>query len=177
MSCLEWYAYVNNNLKSTIRKEVSIMNYEIVNLEAKKIVGLSARTNNSSPDMGMVIGGLWSKFYQDGVHAAVTDKKNDKALGVYTNYAGTEKEDYDVIAGCEVGQAGAGPKETILTTIPAGKYAKFIVIGDMHQAVAEAWGKIWQMNLPRNFVCDFEEYQNEDMEHAEIHIYIGLKED
>ena len=61
--------------------------------------------------------------------------------------------------------------------IPAGKYAKFVVHGNMLQAVAEAWQTIWQMELPRSFQCDFEEYQNDDMgDNAEVHIYIGLKE-
>ena len=47
----------------------------------------------------------------------------------------------------------------------------------MVQAVAEAWQTIWQMELPRSFQCDFEEYQNDDMgDNAEVHIYIGLKE-
>lgn len=31
------------------------MKYEIVNLQEKKAAGISARTNNSSPDMGAVI--------------------------------------------------------------------------------------------------------------------------
>ena len=34
--------------------------------------------------------------------------------------------------------------------------------------------EIWSMQLTRNFQCDFEEYQNDDCEHAEIHLYIGL---
>lgn len=153
------------------------MNYEVVNLEAKTVVGLKARTNNASPDMGMVIGGLWSRFYQEGIYTAIADKKNDKALGIYTNYAATEKEDYDAIVACEVGQAEGQPADTAVMTIPAGKYAKFVVKGNMHQAVAEAWAKIWQMDLPRVFCCDFEEYQNSDMEHAEIHIYISVSDD
>ena len=44
------------------------MNYEIVNLEEKRVVGLAARTNNQSPEMGAVIGGLWEKFYGEGVY-------------------------------------------------------------------------------------------------------------
>ena len=39
------------------------MEYEIITLEEKIAVGLSARTNNQSPDMGQVIGGLWNRFY------------------------------------------------------------------------------------------------------------------
>ncbi|WP_079423340.1 GyrI-like domain-containing protein [Clostridium oryzae] len=151
------------------------MEYEIVNLEEKIIVGLSARTNNMAPDMGIVIGGLWQQFYSNSVYEAVQNKKNDKALGIYTDYAGNEKDDYTVIVACEVTDAEAIPEGAVKGTIPTGKYAKFIVKGDMHKAVAAFWQQLWNMNLPRNFICDFEEYQNSDMENAEIHIYIGLK--
>jgi len=50
------------------------------------------------------------------------------------------------------------------------------VKGDMQKAVADFWQQLWEMDLPRSFLCDFEEYQNSDMEQAEIHIYIGLTE-
>lgn len=33
------------------------MEYEIVTLDEKTAVGITARTNNASPDMGAVIGG------------------------------------------------------------------------------------------------------------------------
>ena len=42
------------------------MNYEIVTLEEKIAVGISARTNNLSPDMGKVIEGLWNRLYHEG---------------------------------------------------------------------------------------------------------------
>lgn len=46
----------------------------------------------------------------------------------------------------------------------------------MVAAVQQFWTELWKMNLKRSFVCDFEEYQNADVENAEIHIYISLKE-
>ena len=52
------------------------MDYEIVTLEEKIAVGIAARTNNASPEMGAVIGGLWNRFYSEGIYAAVPDKKN-----------------------------------------------------------------------------------------------------
>lgn len=57
----------------------------------------------------------------------------------------------------------------------AGKYAKFIVKGHMITAVAQFWQELWKMDLDRAFVCDFEEYQNDDCENAEVHIYIGVR--
>lgn len=159
------------------RKDGSIMEYEIVTLEEKIAVGVSARTNNTSPDMGVIIGGLWNRFYNEGIYESIPKKENTKALGIYTDYAGDEKADYTVFAACET---SLEPEEDHFAVchIPAGRYAKFIVRGDMVQAVADAWQEIWRMDLPRAFRCDFEEYQNDEMgSNAEIHIYIGLKED
>ena len=57
------------------------MNYETVNLTEKIMVGISARTNNSSPDMGEVIGGLWRKFYSEDMYTKIENKANQRACG------------------------------------------------------------------------------------------------
>lgn len=152
------------------------MTYEIVTLEEKTAVGIAARTNNTSPEMGNVISGLWNRFYKEGIYASLPGKVNGKALGIYTDYAKDEKADYTVVVACETSKLPQG-EEYAVCRIPAGQYAKFVVHGDMVQAVAAAWQEIWQMNLPRSFQCDFEEYQNDSMESAEIHIYVGLAQD
>ena len=151
------------------------MDYEVVTLERKIAVGVSARTSNAAPDMGAVIGGLWEKFYGEGIHASVPGKVNEKALGIYTDYSGNEKNAYTAMAACETDQEPPAGVYSVCH-IPAGRYAKFVVHGDMVQAVTAAWMEIWQMNLPRAFQCDFEEYQDDRMDNAEIHIYVGLSE-
>ena len=150
------------------------MEYEIVTLKEKIAVGVSARTNNTSPDAGAVIGGLWNRFFNEGIYASIPDKVNEKALGIYTEYAGDEKSDYTTVVACET---SSEPKDDTYAVcrIPAGKYAKFVIHGDMVQAVAAAWQEIWQMKLERTFQCDFEEYQDDKMEDAKIHIYVGLQ--
>ena len=40
------------------------MHYEIVELREAQVAGFTARTNNASPDMGTVIGGLWQRRSQ-----------------------------------------------------------------------------------------------------------------
>ena len=151
------------------------MKYEIVTLEEKIAVGVSARTSNASPDMGAVIGGMWNRFYNAGIYTSITDKVNEKALGIYTDYTGDEKAAYTAMAAYETAKEPQGEGFAVCR-IPAGRYAKFVVHGDMVKAVAEAWQEIWQMELPRAFRCDFEEYQNSSMDNAEVHIYVGLKE-
>mgnify|MGYP002798959095 CR=1 FL=1 len=161
------------------------MNYEIVELEEKTVEGISARTNNHAPDMGMVIGGLWNRFYQEGIYANIKDKADLRAIGLYTDYDGSVDDDYTIMVCCavdeEAGSRNDGEKGKYETRkIPAGRYARFKIVCDMRTsptAVSEAWREIWETDLPRTYICDFEEYQNEDMEHAEVHIYIGLKEE
>ncbi len=146
------------------------MNYEIVSLNEKMIVGVSTTTSNEDPKMGEKIGKLWMDLYQGGVYAKIKNKVNEYAIGLYSDY--TEK-DYIVTVGNEVSKS----ENSSLTTkiIPAGKYAKFSLHGHMQKAVAEAWGKIWQMDLDRSFTGDFEEYLNSDVENCDIDIYIALK--
>ncbi len=151
------------------------MQYEMVNLNEKKVAGFSARTNNTSPEMGDVIGSLWKSFYSENGCVKLKNRINAKSVEIYTDYAGDVSEDYTVIAGCEVSDDNI-PENMKLYRIASGKYAKFIVKGNMITAVAEFWQKLWSMDLNRSFICDFEEYQNADPENAEIHIYIGLKD-
>lgn len=163
-------------MKPSKERMVYTMNYEIVTLKEKTVAGISARTNNTSPDAGAVIGGLWARFYNEGIYGSIADKANGKALGIYTDYAGDEASDYTVIVACETKKA---PQDQSLSVrkIPAGRYAKFVIHGDMVQAVSKAWQEIWQMDLPRSFQYDFEEYQDSCMDDAEIHIYVGLKDE
>ena len=146
------------------------MNYEVVELEEKILMGLSARTGNSDPKMGEIIGGLWKDFYQQEILEQFTAKASDYAIGLYSDY---EEDRYDVTVGYMV---NAKTSETLVTKrIPAGKYAKFSLKGDMIKVVADAWGEIWQMDLPRTYTGDFEEYCNGDPQNCEIHIYIAIQ--
>lgn len=146
------------------------MNYEIVNLEEKLLVGVSAITGNSDPEMGKIISGLWEKLYFGGVYPTIQNKVNEFAIGLYSDYTA---DGYCVTAGNEVSKA-ENPELTV-KTIPAGKYAKFSVHGHMEKAVASAWAEIWKMDLDRNFTGDFEEYQSSDPENCDIDLYIALK--
>lgn len=149
------------------------MQYEIVTLPEKTVVGIAARTSNTDPNCGAIIGGLWSRFYGEGIYAALPGKVTGKALGLYTDYDGAAWADYTAMVACEVSTV-PDTMDYAVTTIPAGRYARFIVRGHVQQAVAAAWHEIWQMDLPRAFQCDFEEYQDGALEQAEIHIYVGL---
>ena len=143
------------------------MNYEIVELKEKTIVGFTARTSNEDPQMGAIIGGLWKQLYTPENTEKIQNRVNSYAIGLYSNY---DKEGYQVTVGFEVSDA-ENQNGFAVKTIPAGRYAKFSVHGDMIEAVTNSWKEIWETPLDRTFTGDFEEYLSQE----DIDIYIAIK--
>lgn len=143
------------------------MNYEIVELQEKTVVGFAARTSNDAPDMQEVIGNLWQQLYAPENAGLIKNRTNAYAIGLYSDYDNTG---YQVTAGFEVTDA-KDSGELAVKVIPAGKYAKFSIHGeDCIKAVGETWGEIWQTPLERTYTGDFEEYVS--MEDVDIYIAI-----
>ena len=154
------------------------MKYEIVELEEKIVEGISIKTTNQGGKSIQDIGMTWQKLFTEGVYDNIQNKVNNKTIGLYTKYEGDYTNPYVFIAGAEVNQKAKVNEELESIVIPKGKYAKFVITGDVQNSVGQAWQEIWNMDLKRKYNCDFEEYQNnsEDMQKQEIHIYIGLEE-
>ncbi|NLL75839.1 MAG: AraC family transcriptional regulator [Clostridiales bacterium] len=152
------------------------MDYEIVTLKEKKIMGLSLRTGNMDPEMGAKIGGLWQRLFGEGLFEAIPKKVSESSIGFYSDYAQGLAGEYDVTVGCEVSSTDNILKDMVVKVIPEGHYAKFVIIGDMVEAVQKAWSEIWAMDLKRTFTGDFEEYVSmQENGECEIHIYIAVK--
>lgn len=147
------------------------MNYEVVEIKEKLVVGSSVRTSNS--EGGVKIAGAWQHFFSD-VYQTINNKVDSKVIGIYTNYESDHNGLYDFICGEEV---SAHDNELVLKEIKAGKYAKFSVHGDITKVVGEAWNMIWNMDLDRVYQSDFEVYHN-DTDDPMVHtvdIYISIK--
>lgn len=154
------------------------MKFEIVELEEKILEGICIKTTNENQKAIQDIGSLWQKFFTTGVYNKIENKVNGKTIGLYTDYEGDYTKPYNFVVGAQVNQKSKNLEDRITKIIPKGKYAKFVIIGDVQKSVGEAWSKIWNMDLKRKYTCDFEEYQNnsEDMNNQEIHIYIALED-
>ena len=152
------------------------MKYEIVELQEKVVAGIEIKTTNLNGKAIKDIGMTWQKLFANGIYEKIPNKVNGKTIGLYTEYEGDYTKTYTFIAGAEVSQKVQIGEEIESIIIPKGKYAKFVITGDVQNSVGQAWQEIWNMNLKRKYTCDFEEYQNnsEDMQKQEIHIYIAL---
>ena len=154
------------------------MKYEIVELEEKVAQGIKIKTTNQDGKAMQDIGMTWQKLFANGIYEKIPNKVNIKTIGLYTEYEGDYTKPYTFIAGAEVSKEVQIGEELESIIIPKGKYAKFIITGDVQNSVGQAWQEIWNMDLKRKYTCDFEEYQNncEDMQKQEIHIYIALED-
>lgn len=150
------------------------MQYEEVILEEKIVVGISARTRNSDPNMTAVIGGLWQRFFEEGIYSAIENKKGATTICLYDAYESDVKGAYDATVCTEVTQDDRVPEGCTVKRIPAGKYAKFVIRGSMQKAVAEFWKEFWKMAIKRSYKADFEEYVGGTPEECEIHMYISI---
>ena len=151
------------------------MTYEIVELGEKLVEGISIKTSNTNPNMQKEIGGLWQRFLTEE-SGKIEQKQNRKTIGIYTDYEGDYTKPYRFMTMAEIKEPSSDIGEREIRTIQAGKYAKFVVKGDMQTEVAKCWNAIWNMDLDRKYTYDFEEYQDiEAMNNQEIHIYIAIR--
>ena len=147
------------------------MNYEIVNLEEKVLVGIKERCSNFDEKLSEKIGKLWKDFYEKGIYSEITGKVNGKAIGLYTNYSDNKME-YDTYVVCEVEETNKNYEKIVLEK---GKYVKFVVNGNMED-IQKFWVEVWNdKSLPRTYKFDFEEYQNDDMENMEVYVYLSIE--
>ncbi len=150
------------------------MDYEIVQLDEKILFAtLPVRLSNLDSQVSKKIELVWHNFVERCNE--IEDKITDRPICTYSNYESDEKGKYDISIGYEVERNSQMKDGWVKKIIPAGKYAKFIVKGNMIKEVSNFWQKIWQMDLPRKFDCDFEECINMDMLNAQVHVYISLK--
>lgn len=149
------------------------MEYTVVELEEKTVVGLTDVTLNSDPNMLQVIGQLWYKFYNDNVYQGIANKKNSHTIALYSDYESDKDGKYNITVCCEVTEAIN--LDLCIKKIDSGKYAKFVVNGNIQTAVNEFWQMLWQMPLNRKYSTDFEEYVNVDKNgDGQINIYISI---
>ncbi|WDV45223.1 GyrI-like domain-containing protein [Clostridiaceae bacterium M8S5] len=150
------------------------MNYEIVTIEKRVVIGITKKINNIEKAV-KDISDMWVMFNTKDIYSKISDKTQENVLGIYYDYEGDYTKPYKFMIGKEIKKQICGDKFTN-TTIPAGKYAKFTAKGNVKKIVGEIWEAIWSMNLDRAYTYDFEEYHNmSDLNNTKVDIYIALK--
>ncbi len=155
------------------------MQYEIVELPGRTIVGLTIRTSNNSPEEVAAIGQLWERFMGEGMDRTIPETRVEPygCFGLYYDYDMSDMG-YTMLVGCET--PAEAPEGMEAQTIAAGRYAKIAIRGgDCVTSVQKAWEEIWadeELGAQRAFTVDFEAYlPGEDMSCADIDVFVALR--
>jgi predicted transcriptional regulator YdeE len=142
------------------------------------IIGISIRTTNEKAQASTDIPALWNKFFTEGILAKIPNKVNNNLHCIYTDYEKDHTAPYTTILGCQVENLNEIPDGLIGKTFPEANYEVFIAKGNLMQgAVYNEWTKIWNADIPRTFIADFEIYdeRSHNPENAEVEIFIGIQ--
>jgi len=97
---------------------------------------------------------------------------------VYTDYEKDHTRPYTTLLGCRVHDLNDIPTGMTGKTIETADYELFTAKGDLTQgAVFNEWVKIWNADIPRAFIADFEVYgaKAQQPQAAEVDIFVGVR--
>ena len=133
------------------------------------IVGISCITSSDAAHENM--GKLWAKFSSSQLKEKLDNIISPATFCVYSDYENGTIDCYRATIGYAVKDLRSIPSDLSLITIPAGKYKTFPAKSTEVADVVTVWETIWALNeqqLPRNFITDFELYDENAMT-----VYIG----
>lgn len=148
-------------------------------IDAFKFIGITVRTSNQDGQGAKDIPNLWNRFMTEGIASQIPGKLDSTIYAIYTNYEGDHEQPYDIILGCRVNSLDDIPSGMVGQEFESGTYTKFVSKGDVTKgAIYNTWMEIWNTDLNRSYVADFEVYGEKAMNpnDAEVDIYISLKE-
>lgn len=153
------------------------MNFEKVSLDKLIIVGISVRTTNQNYKSQKDIAKLWEFFFLNDIQHLIPNKISDDIYCIYTDYESDYTGEYTTILGCQVSKIDAISDRLIVKEIPACTYNKYISEGEMPYCVGKTWAQIWQSDLDRKYLADFDIYGEgaKDPKNARIITYLSIK--
>ena len=151
---------------------------QTITIDAFQLIGIGVRTSNQNQQAATDIPALWSRFMTEGIQEKIPHKISPEIYAIYTNYEGNHTQPYDAVIGCKVSSLEQVPKGMQAFQFDGGKHKKIVAKGDLTKgAVINAWLKIWESDIDREYVADFEIYGEKAMnpEDAEVDILVRVK--
>ena len=96
---------------------------------------------------------------------------------IYTDYESDHTGDYTNIIGYRVSSLENVAAGLVSKEIPMSEYQKFTAKGKFPTCVQATWGEIWNSEIKRSYVADFEVYGDKSMNmtNAEVDIFISVR--
>lgn len=155
------------------------MNCEEVTLDPFTVVGISVRTTNQNHKSQEDIAKLWESFFLNGVVQSIPNKISNDAYCIYTDYESDYTGEYTTLIGYKVSGISGIPtnKNLIIKDFPACRYLKYTSEGELPYAVGKTWAHIWQSDINRAYIADFDIYgvEAKDPKNAKITTFLSIK--
>ncbi len=149
-----------------------------IKIETVKLVGISVRTTNENGKSSTDIPELWNRFMSENILPKIPNKVDHNIYSVYTDYEGDHTKPYTTFIGYRVTNIDDLSDNLTSLLIEEGNYIKFTAHGDMSKGlIVNEWMKIWELDIDRTFVTDFEVYgeKSQNPMNAEVDIFVGVK--
>lgn len=147
--------------------------FESIGKKELVIAGVSIVTTNENGQSMKDIGVLWEKFTKDLIRRKFTQVENECIFSVYSDYENKDLAKYRVTIGYALAQGAKAPEGLKTVLIPKGLYKSYQAKSRDPRDIVDVWQKIWSSDpnqLQRNYVADFEVYNNDS-----VNIFLGLK--
>lgn len=137
--------------------------------EGFTVVGLSKVVRNDDP---AAIGALWEAFYSNDVHTKVGSDKSKEVYCVYHDYEGGFMDPYRMTIGYRV-SATKAPEGLYRVEIPRQSIVRHEVKGPQPQSLIAQWQAIWNGELNRSYIADYDVHDAIDPEAVSVNV--GLR--
>ncbi len=153
---------------------------QIIKIEPFNVIGISIRTTNKNGQASKEIAELWDKFMSEDILTKIPNKVDNEIYSLYTDYESDHTKPYSAILGCKAENLDTIPTGMVGKSFYGGNYVKTTAKGDLMQGlIVNEWSRIFEMELDRTYVADFENFgeKAQNPADAEVDFYVGIKQE
>ncbi|MBO9427016.1 GyrI-like domain-containing protein [Labrenzia sp. R4_1] len=130
------------------------------------VVGLSKVVRNDNP---AAIGALWEAFHSYDVRKKLCVDASEDVYCVYHDYEGGFMDPYRMTIGYRVSSVDA-PEDLHSAEVPRQTVVTYEVNGPLPQSLISQWQAIWNGQLNRSYLADYDVYDATDPEAVSIKV-------
>lgn len=134
--------------------------------EGFAVVGLSKVVRNDDP---AAIGALWEAFHKKDVRTKVGANAAQDVYCVYHDYEGGFMDPYRMTIGYRASSADA-PEGLHRAEVPQQSVVTYEVKGPQPQSLISQWQAIWNGDLNRSYLADYDVYDATDPEAVDVKV-------
>jgi len=139
---------------------------EVQEEEGFTVIGLSKVVRNDDP---AAIGALWESFHSNDIRKKVGADASEDVYCVYHDYEGGFMDPYRMTIGYRISSADV-PEGLHSAEVPKQSVITYEVKGPQPQSLISQWQAIWNGDLNRSYLADYDIYDATDPEAVNVRV-------